>query len=110
MKKKFLAMILALCLALTLLPATALADGEAWSTEADTTWYTEGETAYTISTAAELAGLAKLVNSGTNFEKATVMLDGDIDLEGRPWTPIGRPGKGARGRPLTAHSTARTIQ
>lgn len=45
---------------------------------------------YEISTAEELAGLAKLVNEGTdNFKNATVKLTADIDLSGKDWTPIG---------------------
>ena len=67
---------------------------ENWIDSADTTWYTEGETSYTISTAAELAGLAKLVSDGTafcdkNFNSVAITLDADIDLDGRMWTPIG---------------------
>ena len=53
---------------------------ENWIDSADTTWYTEGETSYTISTAAELAGLAKLVSDGTafcdkNFNSVAITLD-----------------------------------
>lgn len=57
----------------------------------DIDWYEESTSnTYTISTAADLAGLAFLVNSGTSeFDSATVNLSSDIDLNNHPWTPIG---------------------
>ncbi|MEG1500558.1 MAG: hypothetical protein RR396_01230, partial [Clostridiales bacterium] len=61
----------------------------------DTTWYTANPNAngFSIETAAQLAGLALLVNDGTeNFAGKTVSLAGDIDLQGNEtnqWTPIG---------------------
>lgn len=57
----------------------------------DTDWYTRQPDAasYTISTPAQLAGLAQLVNEGTNFSKKTVLLGDSIDLNGQEWTPIG---------------------
>lgn len=74
----------------------------------DTSWYTDAEkdtgtTAdkpYEISTAAQLAGLAQLVNSGINFSKKFIKLTADIKLNeqdvptsGKPWTPIGSSNK-----------------
>lgn len=62
---------------------------------ADTAWYTGQESAssYTISTPAQLAGLAQLVNQGTsNFKGKTILLDTDIDLAGQEWSPIGGAG------------------
>lgn len=59
---------------------------------ADTDWYRERPEAisYTLSTPAQLAGLAQLVNEGsTSFQGKTVLLEGDIDLNGQEWTPIG---------------------
>ena len=41
---------------------TAEADADNWLNEADTSWYDSGEKNFEIDTAAELAGLAKLVN------------------------------------------------
>ena len=73
----------------------------------DTSWYTNDTTVSTfyISTAAQLAGLAKLVNEGNNFSKKFIKLTADIllnelDKDGMPraaegqaeaykWTPIG---------------------
>ncbi len=57
---------------------------------ADTAWYDAVQQTYTIHTAAEFAGLAKLVNEGTaTFAGKTVLLDADLDLNGQEWTPIG---------------------
>ena len=45
---------------------------------------------YTITTAEELAGLASLVNDGTDtFNGKTIVLANDIDLKNLDWTPIG---------------------
>jgi hypothetical protein len=52
----------------------------------DVDWYSDKP--YEISTAAELAGLAKLVNDGNTFEGETISLTGDIDLGDHYWTPI----------------------
>ena len=92
MKKSLLAILLALCMVMTLLPATALADGETWADDAVTSWYDnhENDQTYTITTAAELAGLAELVNGGNDFSGKTITLGADIDLAGKEWTPIGQ--------------------
>ena len=80
--------------------AYAATDGN-WSDSAVTDWYTENpdQTSYTISTAEQLAGLAKLVNEGVasaegtstpvTFEDVTITLGSNIDLSGKEWTPIG---------------------
>lgn len=44
---------------------------------------------YVVSTCAQLAKLAQMVNSGDNFSGKTVRLASDLDLNGLPWTPIG---------------------
>ena len=61
-----------------------------WALTADTQWYNEDEDSFEISTAEELAGLAKLVNLGNTFSGKTVVLKEDIDLENKEWTPIGK--------------------
>ena len=61
-----------------------------WALTADTQWYNEDEDSFEISTAEELAGLAKLVNLGNTFSGKTVVLIKDIDLENKEWTPIGK--------------------
>ncbi len=57
----------------------------------DDTWYKSDDTSFTLTTAAQLAGLAALVNKGTNFSGKTVMLGNNIDLGSYTnWTPIGK--------------------
>ena len=46
--------------------------------DADTSWYTEGKDVYTINSAAQLEGLAKLVYEGNEFEGKTIKLGKDI--------------------------------
>lgn len=96
MKKRLLSALLAFCMVLTIFPATAFAvEGAAkWDgVSVDTEWYTSNKTAssYTISTAAELAGLATLVNDEfIMFAGKTIELVTDIDLNNQPWTAIGQ--------------------
>ncbi len=93
---------------------------DAWNGTDDTSWYTDAEedagTAdkpYEISTAEQLAGLAQLVNGGTNFSGKFIKLTADIllnelDKDGMPrvaegqtephkWTPIGNNKKKFQG-------------
>jgi hypothetical protein len=64
-----------------------------WIDAADTLWYSPHKTEFDISTAEQLAGLAKIVNDTDAlhdpFKGKTVRLVSDIDLAGREWTPIG---------------------
>lgn len=67
---------------------------DAWDGTADTSWYVghEADAKYHITTAAQLAGLAQLVNDKTasvKFEGKTIYLDNDIDLSGYQWVAIG---------------------
>lgn len=68
---------------------------DAWGGTADTSWYTEADanaTGYHITTAEQLAGLAKLVNDETasvSFENKTIYLDNDLDLSDKQWVAIG---------------------
>lgn len=63
-----------------------------WTSEGnyDVSWYDESRTEFTISTPAQLAGLAYLVNTFHHFRGKTVTLANDIDLSGLLWVPIGR--------------------
>lgn len=72
-------------------PDTRDADSTNWIDEANTDWYTSNSEAseFTITSTAELAGLAKLVNGGNDFSKKTIKLGANIDLAGKEWTPIG---------------------
>ena len=84
----------------------AVSAATAWDGTVDTDWYTTapaGAASFEISTPAQLAGLASLVNAGTeNFAGKTITLTADLDLGGvyngsnwdviqsKEWTPIGR--------------------
>ena len=96
MIKKFFSMVLmmALCLSLS---ATALA-ADVWDGTADTDWHNTTDTAFTIDTAEKLAGLAKLVNDGTDlFSGDTITLAADLDLKEMQWTPIGNSSRSFQG-------------
>lgn len=62
-------------------------------TDVDINWYNDTETSFTLTTAAELAGLAQLVNGGNNFSGNTITLGDNIDLNDQAWTPIGNDSK-----------------
>lgn len=83
--------------------------GKRWTTVADTSWYKSGVKTFTITTARQLAGIAKLCEDGTSFEGVTILLGDDISLDNttansgdeygyeRSWYGIGidsRPFKG----------------
>ncbi len=60
----------------------------------DTSWYDSSENTFTINTAAQLAGLAVLVDglngvSPVDFTDKTVYLGSSLNLSSRLWTPIG---------------------
>ena len=63
----------------------------------DESFYDSGKSEYSISTAAELRGLADLVNGGNDFSGKTIILESDIDLGNHEWTPIGIGGKSFKG-------------
>jgi len=85
-------------------PITAYASWD--GTTGDTAWYDNNhstDTAFTIHTAQELAGLAQLVNGGNNFSGKTITLGADIVLNdtvywtlwetsapANTWAPIGK--------------------
>ena len=79
MKKKLLGVLLALCLAIALVPMTAFAEENAQSSKTS------------ITTVDELLQFAKAVDNGEYDDKtdAVVSLDADLDLTGIAWTPIG---------------------
>ena len=89
-RKGLLAVIVALSLVSAFAVVTVHTDGtDAATLEPDTSWYDGQGTQYGVGTAAELAGLAQLVNSGDTFQGVTVSLESDIDLSGYEWVPIG---------------------
>lgn len=69
------------------------ASSNAWTGYANMDWYRDQpvDPGFTIRTAAELAGVANLVNSGeaNGFEGKTLMINNDINLAGHDWVPIG---------------------
>ena len=79
------------------LDVEALLTPKLWTTLADTSWYNDRDTSFTLNTACELAGLDKLIEDGVDdFEGKTILLGNDIDLtntdgtEGdRCWNGIG---------------------
>ena len=76
MKKKMLGLLLAVCIAMALVPMAAFA---------------EGSSKTSITTVDELLQFAKAVDNGEYDDKtdAVVSLDADLDLTGVAWTPIG---------------------
>lgn len=51
----------------------------------------------TISTPEQLAALSEEVTNGNKYKGYTITLTNDIDLGGKPWTPIGGTGKNFQG-------------
>ncbi|GAA5576069.1 hypothetical protein Pgin01_01036 [Porphyromonas gingivalis] len=51
-----------------------------WSSHADVSWYTADGTEFTLTTAEQFAGLAKLVNSGKSMKGVTIKLGNDVDF------------------------------
>lgn len=107
-KRRIMAVFLTVCMVLTLIPATAFAgtsSTDVWDGNIDTSWYNTTDREFTISTSAQLAGLAAIVNSSAAgiardlFEEKTITLAVDLDLggvessgswSGSVWKPIGR--------------------
>ncbi len=62
---------------------------DTWDGSVDTSWYTQGVTEFELTTSAQLAGLAALVNEGNSFYDVTVTLTSNLVLSQGIWTPIG---------------------
>lgn len=101
MKKRILNLVISICMVITMMPTAAFAGSTepivvngSWQDVADTSWYDEEKTTFTITTAEQLAGLAKLVNEMDGdinidpMEGKTILLGADIDLSGKEWVPI----------------------
>ncbi len=72
-------------------PAAAMQMADTWDGSIDVNWYSAGGTNFWIFTSEELAGLAQIVNDGLDsFSGDTITLATDLDLNGLPWTPIGK--------------------
>ncbi len=69
--------------------------GASWTGTVNTDWYNTTDTTFVLTSADELAGFAKLVNSSTDtFEGKTVKLGANIDFNDIAWTPIGSSANG----------------
>ena len=93
---KRLTCMLAAVMAAAVLPMTAFAAEETgaadiWDGTVDTSWYDpdDAKESYTLTTAEQLAGLARLVNEDVRFTDTTILLDNDLDLSGHEWISIG---------------------
>lgn len=102
-KKIIVTTLLSLSLAITFIPIDVFAinNVDKWDGTVDTSWYDnhENDSEYHITTAKQLAGIAKLVNDKTvseSFKGKTIYLDNDLDLAGYEWTSIGNGSNFAR--------------
>lgn len=93
--KKIISLLLVLCMVLGM-SVSAFAASDSWDGTADTSWYNDTDTEFTLTTAEQLAGFGKLVDEGNTFEGKTVKLGANIDLycagnDGEPvsFNPIG---------------------
>lgn len=94
--KMRLALLALAALAWIAVPVSARAEGDSWVECAATSFAGgtgEENDPYQISTAAQLAYLAKQVNEGTDYQRVHFRLVSDLDLGGKEWTPIGTDGK-----------------
>ncbi len=94
--RKIFSLFLCLCMVWGIVPTmTTWADTNTWADNAITSWYKKNGTEFKITTAGQLAGLAKIVNGTAtginrdNFSGKTILLENDIDLGGKLWIPIG---------------------
>ena len=91
MKKALFLLLAVLTLGYVAAPVSAQT---VWDGTADITWYDATQTTFDISTPEQLAGVAQLVNSGTDLNGKTLNLTADIWLNStgdstNNWVPIG---------------------
>lgn len=112
--KRWLSVLLTLCLCVGLMLPAAAADTEDVTVPKDY-WTDEGNykipsidsktKTVSITSAAELAWVAWKCMQGTTFAEYTILLENDIDLSGHLWMPIGgRDKDGNGGNQATAFS------
>ena len=70
-------------------PWNGIGAADTWDGTADTSWYNDTDTEFTLTTAEQLAGLAELVDGGNTFAGKTVKLGGNMDLDNKLFDPIG---------------------
>jgi hypothetical protein len=74
---------------------TPVPGDDTWDGNVDTSWYSDSQTEFTLTTAAQLAGFANLVNGSwslgdsNSFSGKTINLGANIDLNNVDWSPIG---------------------
>ncbi len=61
-----------------------------WQDNADESWYNSTSTEFTLTTPAQVAGLAKIVNAGNKFVGKTVVFGNNMDFGAHLWMPIGK--------------------
>ena len=86
------ALAVSLCLALAVLPmpqAAAETAADKWDgTTKDTSWYDDSKSSFTLTTAAQLAGMRELLSNYPNnkdFAGKAVTLAADLDLDNKDW-------------------------
>lgn len=94
--KKTLAVILVTAMVLSALGTVVFAETvDVWDGTVDTSWFDakNPQSEYVLTTAAQLAGLAKLQNDHRDtthlFSGILIKLGADMDLNNLPWMPIG---------------------
>ncbi|MFQ9440825.1 MAG: hypothetical protein ACLR13_07230 [Acutalibacteraceae bacterium] len=92
-KKRIMAIVISAIMMFSIFSTTVFAEEtsvDSWDGTADTSWYQDGISEFHLTTAEQLAGLAKIVNeTGNVFQGVTVYLDTDVDLSGHEWVSIG---------------------
>lgn len=61
-----------------------------WQDNADVSWYNATDSQFTLTTPAQVAGLAAIVNAGNAFAGKTVTFGNDMDFGAHLWMPIGK--------------------
>ncbi|MFQ7026940.1 MAG: hypothetical protein ACLRRA_08250 [Acutalibacteraceae bacterium] len=88
-KKRIMAIVISAIMMFSIFSTTVFAEEtsvDSWDGTADTSWYQDGISEFHLTTAEQLAGLAKIVNeTGNVFQGVTVYLDTDVDLSGHEW-------------------------
>lgn len=104
----FLAAALLLSVMLAAFAASATSDKWTDSGNVVTSWYNPNYVTFNIDSAGKLAGVAKLVNDGTeSFSGKVLKVTGDLDLSAHKWEPIGTEAHPFRGTLTSSGGTVR---
>ena len=93
-KAAFVTLLLAVLMLIASCSSSSPSPMDKWDgTAIDTDWFGNDPdhraASYTLSTAAEFAGLASLVDAGNDFKGITIHLAANLDLGSKEWDPIG---------------------